>query len=148
MQIYFPFPNFPELLQVHFFLMNFIMLVYISLWGEGEVAQSCLTLWDPVYCNLLGFSIHGILQARILEWIAIAFSRGSSRPRDRTRVSHIGGRRFNLWATKISLKFCFMCEISIEVFWVFAYLMNVHLFSHTLLKSWYFSSINLHYLFF
>ena len=51
--------------------------------GEGgEVAQSCPTLCDPVDCNLLGFSIHGILQARILEWIAISFSMGSSPPRD------------------------------------------------------------------
>ena len=63
---------------------------------EGEVAQSCLTLCDPVDYNPLGFSIHGILQARILEWVAISFSRGSSRPRDRTQVSRIGGRRFNL----------------------------------------------------
>ena len=46
----------------------------------GEVAQLCLTLCNPVDCNLLGFSVHGILQARILEWIAISFSRGSSRP--------------------------------------------------------------------
>ena len=43
---------------------------------EGEVAQSCLTLCDPVDCSLPGFSVHGILQARILEWIAISFSRG------------------------------------------------------------------------
>ena len=64
--------------------------------GEGEVAQSCLTLCDPMDCNLLGFSIHGILQARILEWIAISFSRESSRPRERTWVSCIGGRCFNL----------------------------------------------------
>ena len=64
--------------------------------GEGEVAQLCPTICDPVDCNLLGFSVHGILQARILEWIAISFSRGSSRPRDRTRVSRIRGRRFNL----------------------------------------------------
>ena len=68
--------------------------------GEGEVAQSCPTLCDPVDCNLLGLSVHGIFQARILEWIAISFSRGSSRPRDRTQVSRIGGRRFNLWATR------------------------------------------------
>ena len=39
--------------------------------GEGEVAQSCLTLCDPMDSNLLGFSVHGILQARILEWVAI-----------------------------------------------------------------------------
>ena len=43
--------------------------------GEGEVTQSCLTLCDTMDCNLLGFSVHGILQARILEWIAISFSR-------------------------------------------------------------------------
>ena len=70
--------------------------IYAERWGE--VAQSCPTLCDPVDCNLLSFSIHGILQARILQWIAISFSRGSSWPRDRTWVSHIGGRCFNLWA--------------------------------------------------
>ena len=64
--------------------------------GEGEVAQSCPTLCDPVDYNLLDFFVHGILQARILEWIAISFSRGSSRPRDQTWVSRIAGRRFNL----------------------------------------------------
>ena len=74
------------------------MQIYKVRWGE--VAQSCSTLWDPVDCNLLGFSVHGILQARILEWIAISFSRGSSRSRDRARVSRIEGRRFNLWATR------------------------------------------------
>ena len=64
--------------------------------SESEVAQSCPTLCDPVDCSLPGSSIHGILQARILEWVAISFSRGSSQPRDRTQVSHIAGRRFNL----------------------------------------------------
>ena len=68
--------------------------------SESEVVQSCLTLCNPVDCSLPGFSVHGILQARILEWVTISFSRGSSRPRDRTRISHIGGRRFNLWATR------------------------------------------------
>ena len=61
-----------------------------------EDPQSCLTLCDPVDCSPPGFSIHGILQARILEWVAISFSRGSSRPRDRTQVSCIPGRHFNL----------------------------------------------------
>ena len=65
----------------------------------SEVAQSCPTLCDPMDCNLPGSSLHGILQARVLEWVAISFSRGSSRPRDRTRVSCIPGRCFNLWAT-------------------------------------------------
>ena len=66
---------------------------------ESEVTQSCPTLCDPMVCSLPGSSLHGILQARVLEWIAISFSRGSSWPRDRTRVSRIPGRRFNLWAT-------------------------------------------------
>ena len=51
-------------------------------------------------CSLPGSSLHGILQARVLEWVAISFSRGSSQSRDRTRVYHIPGRRFNLWATR------------------------------------------------
>ena len=64
--------------------------------SESEVAQSCPTLCDPVDYSLLGSSLHGILQARILEWVAIAFSRGASQRRDQTRVSHIAGRCFNL----------------------------------------------------
>ena len=47
-------------------------------------AQSCLTLWDPIDCSLSGSSVHEISQARILEWVAISSSRGSSRPRDLT----------------------------------------------------------------
>ena len=68
--------------------------------GESEVTQSCPTLCDPVDCSLPSSSVYGIFQARILEWIAISFSRGSSWPRDRTWVAHVGGRRFNLWATR------------------------------------------------
>ena len=56
------------------------------------------TPWTVAY--LPGSSLHGILQARVLEWVAISFSRGSSLPRDRTRVSRIPGRCFNLWATR------------------------------------------------
>ena len=48
---------------------------------KSEVAQSCPTLCHPVDCSLLGSSLHGILQARVLEWVTISFSRGSSRPR-------------------------------------------------------------------
>ena len=53
---------------------------------ESGVAQSCPTLFDPMDCSLPGSSIHGIFQARVLEWVAIGFSRGSSRLRDWTRV--------------------------------------------------------------
>ena len=63
---------------------------------ESEVAQWCLTLCDPMDCNLPGSSIHGIFQARIVEWIVISFSRGSSQARDRTQVSCIAGRLYHL----------------------------------------------------
>ena len=58
------------------------------------VTQSCLTFWEPMDCSLTGSSVRGILQARILGWVAIPFSRGSSQPRDRTRVSCIAGGFF------------------------------------------------------
>ena len=64
------------------------------------ITQLCLTLGDPKDCSPPGSSVHGILQARILEWVAIAFSRGSSWPRDRSQVSHIAGRFFTMWATR------------------------------------------------
>ena len=50
-------------------------------------------------CSLPGSSVHEILQVRILEWVAIPFSRGSYQPRDRTWVSHIAGGFFTVWAT-------------------------------------------------
>ena len=59
----------------------------VSEWKKNEVAQSCPILWDPLDCSPPGFSAHEILQARILEWVAISFSRGSSQPRDQTQVS-------------------------------------------------------------
>ena len=67
------------------------------------VAQSCLTLCDSIDCSSPGFSVHGILQARILEWVAILFSRGSSQSRDWTLVSCIAGRFFTVWATREDL---------------------------------------------
>ena len=60
-----------------------------------KVAQSCLTLCNPLDCI-----VHGILQARTLEWVAFPFFRGSSQPRDRTQVSHIAGGFFTSWATR------------------------------------------------
>ena len=70
---------------------------------------SCLTLCDPMDCSLPGFSVHGIFQARVLEWGAISFSRGSSWPRDRTQVFCIAGKRFILWATREALFYTVMC---------------------------------------
>ena len=55
----------------------------------AKLLQSCLTLCDPMDCNPPGSSVHGILQARRLEWAAVPFSRGSSQPRDRSHVSYV-----------------------------------------------------------
>ena len=62
--------------------------------SESEVAQSCLTLCDPMDCSLPGSSVHGVLQARTLEWAAISFS--SSQPRDQTQVSWVADRCFTI----------------------------------------------------
>ena len=52
-------------------------------------AQSCLTLGSPINCSPLGSSVYGISQTRILEWVAISSSRGSSQPGDQTHISHV-----------------------------------------------------------
>ena len=82
---------------------SFFFCLKLSSWyqySEVLVAQLCLTLCDPMNCSPPGSSIHGILQARTLKWVAIPFSRGSSWPRDQTWVSSIAGRFFTVWATK------------------------------------------------
>ena len=76
---------------IHYFNVHFSLCFF---------AQLCPTLGDPVDSSLPGSSLHGILQARILEWAAISFSRGSSQPRDQTRISCIAGRRFTLWTIR------------------------------------------------
>ena len=68
-----------------------------------KVAQSCLTLCDPMV-----YTVHGILHARILEWVAFPFSRASSWPRNRTGVSCITGRFFTSWATREALQSQFL----------------------------------------
>ena len=57
--------------------------------SEVKVTQLC-----PTFCDPLDYTVHGIFQARILEWVAISFSRGSSQPRDQTKVSRIAGEFF------------------------------------------------------
>ena len=72
-------------------------------WSEVKwsgVAQSCPTLCNPMDCSPAGSSIHGIFQARVLDWVAISFPRGSSWPRNQTLVSRIAGRLFTIWATR------------------------------------------------
>ena len=75
------------------------MCVYMSVW----IARSCPALCDFMDCSLPGSSVHGILQARTLKWIAIPFSGGSSWPRDQTWVSSISGTFFTIWATRDAL---------------------------------------------
>ena len=65
--------------------------------SEVKVVPSCSTLCDPMDYT---YTAHGILQARILEWVAFLFSRGSSQPRDQTQVSCIAGGFFTSWATR------------------------------------------------
>ena len=60
-----------------------------------EIAQSSATPWDP-----MDYRVHGILQARILEWVAFPFSKGFSQPRDKTQVSRIAGGFFTSWVTR------------------------------------------------
>ena len=64
-------------------------------WKKVKVAQSC-----PTLCNPMDYTVHGILQARVLEGVAFPFSRGSSQPRDQTQVSHNAGRFFTNWAIR------------------------------------------------
>ena len=75
--------------------------------------QSCPTHSDPMDCSLQVSSVHGIFQARILEWVAISFSRGSSPPRDQTRVSRIVDRRFTVWATR-EVRNMVICSINVS----------------------------------
>ena len=79
----------------HLGCFNIFIIVANAAWNmKVKVAQSSLTL-----CNPVDSTVHGILQARILEWVAFPFSRGSSQPRDRTQVPCIAGRFFTSWAT-------------------------------------------------
>jgi len=71
--------------------MNKKDVLYMYICCVSLVAQSCPILCEPMGCSLPGFSVHGILQARILEWVAMPSSRGSSQPRDQTQISHIAG---------------------------------------------------------
>ena len=68
--------------------------------GETEVTQLCLTLYNSMDCSLPGSSVRGIFQARVLEWVAISFFRGSSWPRDWTQVSCITDKFFTSRATR------------------------------------------------
>ena len=79
---------------------NFMFCSLPVIWSELLVIQSCSTLFDLLNCSPQGSSVHGIFQARILEWVAISFSRGSFQPRYWTQVSCTTGRFFTYWAMR------------------------------------------------
>ena len=110
-----------------------VTLIWLSVRSKVKVAWSCSTLCNSMDCSLPGFSVHGILQARILEWVAIPFSRGSSQPRDQTQVSHTVGGFFTVWATgeaisQNCIKLIFLCDDLLVC-------LNVVLFSSSLIKT-------------
>ena len=82
-----------------------------------SVTQSCATLCDPIDFSPPGSSVHRILQARILEWIAISFSRGSSRPRNQIRVSCTAGKFFTFWPRSS----CNVFLAAFKIFFVFGF---------------------------
>ena len=96
--------NFPTWQNIFIKTLELISYSIVEDWKlspkESEVTQSYLTLCDHMDYNLPCSSVHGIFQARVLEWVAISFSRGSSWPRDRTWVSCIVGRGFTVWANR------------------------------------------------
>ena len=80
---------------IHVYTNIAIKYIYIYIYligGKVKATQSCPTLCDSMDYNPPGSSVHGILQARMLEWVAISFSRGSSQPRHQTQVTCIAGR--------------------------------------------------------
>ena len=85
-------PHIPQTIYISLF---FAATVIFESEVKVKVSQSCLTLCDP-----MDYTVHGILQARILKWVVFPFSKGSSQPRDWTQVSHIAGKFFTCWATR------------------------------------------------
>ena len=90
------------LLAVMEMFITVIVMLIAAVYGHHVL--NCFSrvhpLCNPVDCSPQGSSDHGILQARILKWVAIPFSRGSSQLRDRTQVSHIASRFFTIWTTR------------------------------------------------
>ena len=96
---------------------------------SAKPLQSCLTLWEPLDCTLPGSSVHGISQARMLEWVAIPFSRGPSRARDQIHVSCvscIGRQILYHWVTWETLSLLgipyfssvqFICSVVSDPLW-------------------------------
>ena len=83
-----------------FFLLKSTAFLFLALLVPSFCieSESCSVVSDS--CDPMDYTVHGILQARLLEWVAVPFSRGSSQPRDWTQVSNTAGRFFTSWATR------------------------------------------------
>ena len=87
---------------------------------------SCIQFCNSMDCSPSGFTVRRILQARILEWTAISFSRGSSQSRDQTWVSHVTGGCFTIWAIREA-----PCMVGVCLFIFFFYFTILYWFCHT-----------------
>ena len=112
----------------HFWHSVLFSLLLFSSFSRGQ-------LCNPVDCTPPGSSVRGVLQARILEWAAFPFSRGSSQPRDRTQVSHIADRFFTVWATSTNfiivtyLYFFLVIALELDIY-IYMYIYT-HTHTHT-----------------
>ena len=104
-------------------------------WSEVKVTQSCLFV-----------TLSGILQARILEWVAFPFSRGSSQPRDWTLVSHIAGEFFTSWATREALLLLTSILLYIHILFIYLLYMDRSYFVHVFTSWWILVSFYLDFL--
>ena len=96
-----------EQTHTHTLIQTFYWLNQVTQWSE--ITKPCLTLCDLMDCSLPDSSVHGILQARVLEWVATPSSRGSSQPRDRTCGSCTAGRFFTCWTTWEAHPITYVC---------------------------------------
>ena len=114
---------FSQLLPLWTIHLQYVQVVSLCLGlSIGSVhAQSCLTLCDPMDCSLPGPSVHGVFQARMLEWVAISYSRRSSQPRDQGHVSCIGRQilyHCATWEAPIRCFFLHLLVSPLESYWV------------------------------
>ena len=107
--------NIFTVLGFHFisgFLYGLEEFLSVATAAAAKSLQSCPTLCDPMDCSLPGSSVHGIFQARILKWVAISISRGSSQPRDQTQVYFLPSIKEEL--VKAVLMLCALVSASIS----------------------------------
>ena len=110
--------------------MDFLPLNHLK-WSEMKVTQPC-----PTLCIPMDYTVHGILQARILEWVTFPFSRGSYQARDQTQVPHFAGRFFTSWATSHPGSQLMIREIHKWLTKTFIYFLPLQWYYWTFVLSW------------